>query len=77
MRELCSALGYSVAFVVGETILFNRASIKATCFEQGISMYMNHLEQSTVELNDELKYNEWTEKKKHKENENGEKFKED
>lgn len=37
MREHCSALGYSVAFVGGETILFNRASIKATCFEQGIS----------------------------------------
>lgn len=25
-------------------------------------MYMNHLEQSTVALNDELKYNEWTER---------------
>lgn len=36
MRKHCSALGYSVAFVGGETILFNRASIKVTCFEQGI-----------------------------------------
>lgn len=37
------------------------------------NIHMNHLEQSTVELNDELKYNEWTEeekkKKKHEENE--------
>lgn len=32
-----SALGYSVAFVGGETILFNRTSIKAIWFEQGIS----------------------------------------